>query len=329
MIQEIHENLYRLEIPLPRSPLKTLNCYVMRAEARSLIVDTGYNLPECIEALRAGIRELGLDMNKTDVLATHFHADHTGLISQIISESSKVYMGRVDAEMFTQTMLHPDDYWSVAEENFRLEGYPEQELAATRLANPARKFRSESVFDSVPLDEGDELAYGGMVWKVVSTPGHTPGHICLYEETLKMLVSGDHILFDITPNIAWWKQMRDSLGSYMGSLEKLYALDVERVLPGHRGLEGSLSGRIRELLAHHEARLCDVMELVRDGAPITAYDIAARMKWAIRAKDWADFPPGQRWFAVGEAIAHIQHLLLAGKLACERADGVNRYSIKD
>lgn len=329
IMEQIRRGLYRLQIQLPQSPLKTLNCYIMVSDGRNLIVDTGFNRPECLEALQAGIEALGLDMGSTDVLATHFHADHTGLISQIISDSSRVYMGRTDRLMFIQNMTRSDEYWRDAEERFRREGYPEQELAHTRLANPARKFTSSGLFDIVPLDEGAVLPVGDLHWTVISTPGHTPGHICLYEPAEKLLITGDHLLFDITPNIAWWKVMEDSLGSYLGSLHKVSAYEVEQVLPGHRGIEGSLQRRVGELLEHHENRLGDVMEIVRQEPRLTGYEIAARMKWSIRAKNWGEFPPGQRWFAVGEAVAHIEHLILGGRLTRVVADGIHRYVCAD
>lgn len=325
MLQQIEDNLYRLQIQLPGNPLKTLNSYIMTSDNRNLIIDTGFNLPECLEDLHAGIEALGLDMEKTDVLATHFHADHTGLISKIITDRSKVYMGRVDKQMFENTITHSDEYWVDAEAKFRSEGYPERELEDTRMANPARKFTSSALFEITPLDDGDMISCGNFEWAVISTPGHTPGHICLYERKHKMMITGDHLLFDITPNITWWETMQDSLGSYINSLKKISAYDVERVLTGHRGIEGSFGLRINELLAHHESRLNDIIEIVWVTPNISGYEIASRMKWSIRAKNWAEFPPGQRWFAVGEAVAHINHLVISEKLCRKESGGVATY----
>lgn len=325
MIQQLKNNLYRLQIGLPKNPLKALNSYIMVSDDRNLIIDTGFNLPECLDDFLSGIKELGLDMDRTDVLATHFHADHTGLISQIISDTSTVYMGRIDKDMFMHVMTHSDECWSDEENTYRLEGYPEQELAKTRLANPARKFVSGDMFEITPLDEGDTIKCGDLQWNVVSTPGHTPGHICLYEPKQHMLITGDHLLFDITPNITCWKVMDDSLGSYIAGLNKISNLEVDMVLTGHRGIKGSFDRRIRELLEHHENRLNDVLEIVRETPHISGYEVAARMKWSINAKNWAEFPPGQRWFAVGEAVAHIDHLVLSGKLHRENVQGINTY----
>ena len=326
MIQHILSNLYRLEIPLPRNPLKSLNSYIMTSDSRNLIIDTGFNMPECLDAMLFGISELGIDMAKTDVLSTHLHHDHNGSIPQIISETSKVYMGRVDREIFIQLVSDADFYWRVAEDKYQQEGYPEEELAKTRLSNPARKYRPSGLFDIVPLDDGDMISCGDLHWEVILTPGHTPGHICLYEQNHKILITGDHVLFDITPNITWSMKLDDSLNSYLESLKKISALDVEIALTGHRSNEGSLKERIRELEEHHAGRLQDVLDIVRMNPEISGYDIAAKMTWSIRS-NWTDFPPGQRWFAVGEAISHIEHLVLLGKLQSHNTDGINTYTL--
>jgi len=281
-------------------------------------------MPECLEVLLSGIDELGLDMTKTDVLATHLHADHNGLISQIISDTSKVYMGSIDSEIFTQIILNSDVYWDNAESKFLREGYPSEELAATRILNPARKYVSGGLFDIIPLDDGDIISYGDFRWEVVLTPGHTPGHICLYDAQHKILIAGDHLLFDITPNITWWDELEDSLGNYLTSLNKVSGLDVDMVLTGHRSNKGVFGKRIQELHRHHAERLNDVLDIVQKNPHISGYDIASKMPWSIRTS-WADFPPGQRWFAVGEAISHIEHLVLLGKLQRRNTGGINTY----
>jgi len=74
---------------------------------------------------------------------------------------------------------------------------------------------------------------GRYSFRCIETPGHSPAHFCLYEAKNKILVSGDHILFDITPNITFWPQLDNSLKSYLDSLDKVYNLDVNLVLPGH------------------------------------------------------------------------------------------------
>ncbi len=175
MLEKIREGLYRLEIPLPRNPLRTLNSYIMNSPDRNLIVDTGFNLPECLAALEAGIRELGLDMEKTDVLATHFHADHTGLMPRILTDRSRAFMGRIDRAMLREQIGRGDDYWRDGENRYRREGYPEADLRETARLNPGRHFIADALFEITPLDRGEVFglsfrsAIKGLV--VVLVPG--------------------------------------------------------------------------------------------------------------------------------------------------------------
>ena len=77
MIENILANLYRIEIPLPKSPLKALNSNVIKNSERNLVIDTGWNQEECMNAMQSGLKQLGVDIRKTDFFITHLHLDHT------------------------------------------------------------------------------------------------------------------------------------------------------------------------------------------------------------------------------------------------------------
>ncbi len=97
MIEQILPQLYRIEIPLPNNPLRSLNAYFVRGKERSLIIDTGMNLDECLKVMRSGLNELKVDLHKTDFFITHRHADHTGLLNELASKQSRVYVGDPEA----------------------------------------------------------------------------------------------------------------------------------------------------------------------------------------------------------------------------------------
>ena len=100
MCDEILPDLFRLKIPLPQSPLKYLNSYVIRAAERSMIIDTGLNRKECLEAMLTGLRKLGVDLNKSDIFITHLHADHFGLVGKLATDSSNVFFSRPEVQAF-------------------------------------------------------------------------------------------------------------------------------------------------------------------------------------------------------------------------------------
>ena len=121
------------------------------------------------------------------------------------------------------------------------------------------------------------------------------------------MFTGDHVLFDITPNITAWIQMKDALGTYLDSLRKIDAYDVRLALPGHRKT-GDFHQRIAQLLEHHHRRLDEALSVVKAHPGRPAYDIAGHMTWKIRANSWQDFPVAQKWFAVGECMSHLDYL---------------------
>ena len=122
------------------------------------------------------------------------------------------------------------------------------------------------------------------------------------------MFTGDHILFDITPNITAWPQVPDSLANYLDSLRLVSKYPVKLALPGHRKT-GDFHVRIDELLEHHRIRLAEVERLVGETPGSTAHDISGKMRWKIKAVNWEDFPPSQKIFAVGECMSHLDYLV--------------------
>ncbi|OQW96970.1 MAG: MBL fold metallo-hydrolase, partial [Desulfobacteraceae bacterium A6] len=99
MTEEILPGLYRIKIPLPESPLKYLNSYVIKSDNRNLIIDTGFNRKECLEAMNNGLMEINVDLADCDFFITHLHADHFGLIARLATKTSRIYFSRPDKEI--------------------------------------------------------------------------------------------------------------------------------------------------------------------------------------------------------------------------------------
>jgi glyoxylase-like metal-dependent hydrolase (beta-lactamase superfamily II) len=166
-----------------------------------------------------------------------------------------------------------------------------------------------------------------MEFRCIHTPGHTPGHVCLYNEKNRLMFLGDQLLFDITPNISFRARPENALEQYLQSLQKLKAYDVTLPLVGHRENSGNYYARIDELIRHHELRLRSLVAIIKANPGINGYEAASKMKWSIRG-GWDDFPPGQKWFAVCEAQAHIDYLIHEGKASIEENKGVEHYIIR-
>lgn len=319
MVQELRPGLFRIKVPLPESPLKFLNSYVIKGE-RNLVIDTGLNRPECRQALTGGLDELGVDLNESDFFITHLHADHFALMPEIITPSSRVYFNRPEAEV-----LEAGTDWQLLLEYGLLNGFPEEEQQKAFKNHPARRFGTKWIPELNVIEDGQALTVGDYNFTCLSTPGHTLGHTCLWEADKKILISGDHVLGDITPNIVCWWEGRDPLGEYLASLERVLVLGAELVLPGHRSLIHDLPGRIAQLKEHHKQRLREIQGIL-PGQNLNAYDIASRMSWDIKCDSWQEFPPAQKWFATGEALAHLRHLELRGQAARSMPQGIYLYT---
>ncbi len=312
-MKQLHDNIFTFEVVLPENPLKWLNCYVIKGTGseRSLIIDTGFNRPECLQPLVEGVRQLGLDPKNTDVFLTHTHSDHSGNAPALAAMGCRIFMSEIDRRVLNTNT------WPEKRARSMKEGMSPETLALVNKHNPAIIF-APGHFESTGLKDGDILHYGGYELQCVLTPGHTPGHMCLYDRANKRMFLGDHVLFDITPNINYWLELDDPLGAYLDSLRKIMSYDVVHALPAHRTTGNvTMAERAQALIDHHAQRLTETEQIIINNPGLSAYQIAGKMTWRIRAKNWDEFPPGQKWFAVGEAITHIDHLILCGRLRRE------------
>jgi glyoxylase-like metal-dependent hydrolase (beta-lactamase superfamily II) len=325
MIEEILPRLYRIVVPLPGNPLKEINSYILTSDDRNLIIDTGMNRPECREVLEPGLGEIGVDLERTDFIATHLHADHQGLIPTLLRRGSRAYMGEADA-LAMQIVFDPRSMDSPMGAYAGQSGFPAEVLRASLENHPGFKYGSRTVVDYIPLKGGEIFEVGDYTLETVATPGHSYGHVCFYERAKKVFFSGDHVLGDITPNIQAWSDDQDPLDQYMTSLRKVDELDVELCLPGHRSIIEDFSKRIAELIEHHRVRANEVIDILVKRGGQNGYETASQMSWDIRARSWEDFPIMQRWFATGEAIAHLRYLEGKGLVQRELSDGHNVYS---
>jgi glyoxylase-like metal-dependent hydrolase (beta-lactamase superfamily II) len=309
VIEQIREDLFRAEIPLPRNPLKATNSYIIKDKKRNLVIDTGMNRDECKEALSDAFRQLDLDLGRTDYFVTHLHADHVGLVAEFAAPDAVIYFNEPDAEILLRT-----DLWQLVGSLAGKHGFPEGLVDQAIDSHPGQRYSPQGSVNFTMVEDGDLLSYGSYDLQCIRTPGHTRGHTCLFEPQKQLFFSGDHILGDITPNISTWLEASNPLGEYFASLDRVYSLDIGLVLPGHRSLISDCRKRIDQLKEHHRQRLAEVLQIIESIGQGSAFEIAAGMTWDLVADSWDDFPLMQKWFATGEALAHVHFLEDQGKL---------------
>lgn len=314
-VEEVGDNIYRMEIPLPGNPLKAVNSYVIKDSGRNLIVDTGLNRDECMEAMQSGLKGLKVDLEETDFFVTHLHADHFALVPRLVADTRTIYFNRPDAESAARGGV-----WERMAKYACENGFSNEESRKALERHPGYRHGSKLNHALTLLDGREILSIGDYAFTCIPTPGHTRGHMCLYEPDRKILISGDHILEDITPNIQSWSDETQPLRSYLANLDEIYKLDVDIVLPGHRRIFTHCRARIEELKHHHRVRLEEVLTILGKGSR-NAYETASEMTWDINCRSWEDFPLAQKWFATGEALAHLKYLVEDQKVVRERIEG--------
>lgn len=325
-IHEILPDIYRIPVPLKGNPLKELNSYVIRGR-KNLLVDTGFRTKECKEALLEALAFLNIRLEDTDILLTHLHADHSGNAAELVSNGNRVYISAIDREYLTGSKAENSDghLHSTRDERFRRNGISQEMINDMLRDAPFRTMAADPDFDGyTTVADGDEISAGLYTLRAIHTPGHTPGHMCFEIKDTGAMLLGDHVLFDITPNITDWMGVEDSLGDYLASLDKIDQYDVTIPLPGHRAC-ADFHGRIKELKEHHRQRLEECRSVIGRLEKAYLYDITGNMSWRIRADSWESFPPAQRLFALGECLSHIDHLVKTGKIVMREEDGTFWY----
>jgi glyoxylase-like metal-dependent hydrolase (beta-lactamase superfamily II) len=161
-------------------------------------------------------------------------------------------------------------------------------------------------------------------FKVIWTPGHASGHICLYEPDKKIFISGDHILPTITPNISVHPQaIENPLGRYLNSLRELKQLEVELTLPGHGKPFTGFIKRIDEILQHHEQRNQEMLAELVNGTR-TSYQVAQKVTWGIQGS-WDSLPDFHKRAAILETLAHLEEMAASGRIDRLPGTGVIRF----
>jgi len=323
--EEVAKNVYRIPVTLPNNPLRVLNSYLIKDPDKSLLIDTGFRLDECKADLLAGFAELGEDPSLVDIFITHMHADHTGLAMDLVGKDRQVMISAVDRGWMTGEAA-AQARWNRNVQTYVTAGMELEDIGFLPTLSPNIKSAPEISGEYVGVENGHVFHVGGHDFRCVLTPGHTPGHMCLWDEKNGIMITGDHVLFDITPNITVWGTLDDALGEYLDSLAEIKKYPVRQSLPGHRK-PGDFHTRIDELFVHHEKRLAEIMDILGNNPGFCGYDVAKRMKWRIRATSWEDFPYSQKIFACGECMSHLDYLVRRDKLRFEKEGELNRYYV--
>ncbi|MEY9871168.1 glyoxylase-like metal-dependent hydrolase (beta-lactamase superfamily II) [Streptacidiphilus sp. MAP12-33] len=320
-VQDLGGGVWSIPVPIPDNPLRYTLVYLLESARGPVLVDTGWDDPSGREILRAGVAEAGFALEDVHgVLITHHHPDHHGLSAHVQAASGAwVAMHAAEADVVRAVREIPADQWiERMARSMRAAGLPEEHLAALREWGGDAESGPATLGAVVPdreLVHGESAGVPGRDLRVMWTPGHTPGHVCLFldEKPRTRLLSGDHLLPTISPVVSLYPENpqdepTDPLGDFIDSLERIAALGPQEILPAHQYRFTDAPGRVRELLDHHAARLADLHAQLL-GAPMTLWEAAQGMHWN---RPWSELNFLARHLAVSEAAAHLRRLVKTG-----------------
>lgn len=307
---------------MARGSLGFLNANLIRGEDGYLLVDTGMNLPDSFSSLEQQLTELGVRLaDIKTILVTHVHADHYGLAGKIRGLSGAEIVIHHEEMPFIEArycdwegMLSEMAAW------LGTNGVPEQDLHRLSRASMSLRDYAHMVYPDRTMRGGEIIQAGEFQFEVIWTPGHSIGHMCFYERHKRILLSGDHVLPDITPIVSLHLQrLGNPLRDYINSLKAIGRLDVGIVLPAHQQIFYDLPKRVEELLQHHQIRMERIQEAIGD-TPRTVCEIAERIPWRTTSADWKDLQDWEKRATVNETRAHLElmHVQKSVEKTCRR-----------
>lgn len=248
-ITEIYPKVFHMNLPLPLD-VKDINIYLITGEIPTLI-DVGIKTPFFFEAIKALMKKAGVQ-HIAQILLTHWHVDHAGIAAMLAEEGAEIFTSAIDYdEWFT---FSREDSFSILHK-WMIQEWSVPEDKVQKMYKNYSQFQSFYSFPSKVslIQPGDLVQAGDYHLQVISTPGHTAGHISYWLEQEKVIFSGDVLLPDQIAFPGTWldgKTRLSGLPSYISSLKKLESLGGLRYFPAHGVPEYDPSARCRSVLNH-------------------------------------------------------------------------------
>ena len=314
---EVAEGVLWLRLPLPMA-LDHVNLYALDEGDGWTFIDSGLNTRSTRAAMEAALAGPLGGKPVRRVLVTHYHPDHIGLAGWFQARGAELLTTRT-SWLFAR-MLTLDEQERPAEETLAFWRAAGMDAALYEKRAGERPFNFADVVAPLPLgytriQEGQRLHLGGRDWVVRVGNGHAPEHATLWEEGGDLILGGDQLLPSISANLGVYatEPMADPVADWMASCEafRSHARDGHLVLPGHKLPFTGLPLRLRQMIENHTGALAR---------------LEAHLALPRKAADC--FPPlfkrpigeGEYGLALVEAVAHLNHLLHAGRVVREKCE---------
>ena len=321
--------MHRIPLPLPNDALQAVNVYALEAGDGLVLIDGGWALAESEQRLVDSLDRLGFGLGDIrSFLVTHMHRDHyTQAVAVRRKVGSRVSLGIGEQASLRVTMEMAREGFKPGRFQFLVRTGAAALLAQLKAAGGVGMPQGRDwELPDTWLADGVEVPAGDRCLRVIATPGHTQGHVVFHDAEAGLLFAGDHVLPHITPSVGLEAAPAPlPLRDYLHSLRLMFGLPDAMLLPAHGPVTTSVHQRVTELLAHHENRLTASAAAVAAGAD-TAFEAAQALPWTRREMTFGELDPENQILAVTETAAHLDVLVLQGRLSSTTSpDGVEHY----
>jgi glyoxylase-like metal-dependent hydrolase (beta-lactamase superfamily II) len=318
------EHLHAIKLPTP-FPVGPVTVYLGDAPGEPLtLVDTGPRTSKTLAGLEDGLASLGYRLADLDrIVVTHAHVDHFGLAGDlVVASGAEVWSHPWDVPSLEAYERDREERVAFYEALLRQAAVPGKVMEAVGWVTQAMERYGQAVAVAGTLEEGDRLRLAGRDWRVLHTPGHARGLICLYEAEGRTLLSSDHLLADISsnpvvePRPPGHQERLRSLVLYRDSLRRVAKMQIDRALPSHGPAIEDVAGLVEQRLAFHEQRMERVREALGNGA---------RTTWDVTQVLFPGRTPLDTFLAVSEVIGHLDLLEIEGEIEGSVVGGLVRW----
>ncbi|CAN5232628.1 MBL fold metallo-hydrolase [soil metagenome] len=280
--EEVRDGIWAVSLPLPNGSVPYTLSYLIEDSGGDVhVLDPGWNSEENWRRLGEGLAAMGKRLEQVrSATSTHLHPDHIGMAAELRQRTgASVALDRREQEAIRQ--LHESETpVEDQHEQYRQWGVPAERIEEV-IGSAVRTEILPSLEADLLLDDGDRLAIAGRAIDVVSTPGHTTGHICLADEENGLLYTGDHVLPTVYPGLGLGGTSANSpLGDYIQSVAKVEAYADFEACPGHGYRFRGLVDRCRTIAEHHLRRTSEIEAVIRADPNLSVWETASRVSWS-------------------------------------------------
>jgi len=303
-LSEVEAGIFELRLPIPFED-GLVNVFFFSDGDVADLLDCGMNSEESLEAIRDAMAHIGARRLRR-LLVTHIHPDHYGAAGVLAGPGkADLYIHRLEVPLVHPRYVELEHLVEEVRTYLLVNGVPGEEAEVLSNSQRALSQVVKTADASVQLDGAEVVEMGRHQLRVEWTPGHSPGHVCLWEPVQGLLFAGDHVLPELSPNIGLHPQSTpDPLHDYLSGLRRMADLQPKRVLPAHGRPFSEAAGRVEDLVSHHRRRLDQILEIVGQQEK-TGWRVALDL-WGPRDNMY------EKRLALQEGLAHLQALAVEG-----------------